>query len=143
MNSLVSDYNSAYFKSKLVAGEVYTDISYTFIHPATGNLLLSSDLEAIKNSIKNIVLTPKGSRPFNPEFGSRVGNLLFENASPLITIAMRSEIFKVISKYERRVKDVVVDVSDDNDDNTYNISISFTAQYDTQVEFSFKLNRIR
>lgn len=143
MNSALSDYNKSGYIASPISGEVYRDVSFTFIHPASGDVVVSTDLEAIKNSIKNIILTPIGSRPFFPDFGTRVTNLLFELADPQTERILEDEIITGIMRWERRVTNVRAIVNDYSERNTYVVTIYFTATYGINAELKFLLNRIR
>lgn len=143
MNSILSDFNRPNYQPSVVAGEIYKDISFKFIHPATGDILASTDIDAIKNSVKNIILTPIGSRPFFPEFGTGVSNLLFEPAGALTGAAIKDEIEEGIRKFEPRVNRLEVQVADDHERNAYRITILFSTTYSQNVEFVFLLNRTR
>jgi len=143
MNSILSDFNRPNYQPSVVAGDIYKDVSFSFIHPATGDLLLATDIEAVKNSIKNIVLTPRGTRPFFPDFGTRVNNLLFELASPITASQIKDEIVDGVQKFEKRVSTFQVRVDDDHERNAYRITTTFKMSYGTQVEFIFLLIRNR
>ena len=143
MNSILSDFNKPNYQPTVVAGNIFKDVSFSFIHPATGDLLLATDIQAVKNSIKNIVLTQKGTRPFFPDFGTRVNNLLFELASPITSSQIKEEITTGIEKFEKRISRFQVQVSDDHERNAYRITILFQMSYGTQVEFIFLLTRNR
>lgn len=143
MNSILSDYNKPNYHATVVAGPIYRDLSFSFIHPGTGDILPATDVEAIKNSVKNIVLTPLGSRPFLPEFGTRVASALFELADEQTAAFIKDEISNGIRKWESRVSNLNVQVSDDADRNSYRVTIVFTTTYNAQVEFVFLLNRTR
>lgn len=143
MNSILSDFNRPSYQPTVVAGDIYKDVSFSFIHPATGDVLLATDIEAVKNSIKNIILTPRGTRPFFPEFGTRVRRLLFELASPITASQIRDEIVSAVEKYEKRVSTFQVRVDDDHERNAYRITATFRMTYGTQVEFIFLLIRNR
>ena len=143
MNSILSDFNRPNYQPTVVAGDIYKDVSFSFIHPATGDLLLATDIEAVKNSIKNIILTQKGTRPFFPEFGTRVNNLLFELASPITASQIKDEIISGVQKFEKRVSTFQVRVDDDHERNAYRITSTFQMSYGTQVEFIFLLIRNR
>lgn len=143
MNSILSDFNRPNYQPTVVAGDIYKDVSFSFIHPATGDLLLATDIEAVKNSIKNIILTPKGTRPFFPEFGTRVNNLLFELASPITASQIKDEIMDGVEKFEKRVSTFQVRVDDDHERNAYRITTTFQMSYGTDVEFIFLLIRNR
>ena len=143
MNSILSDFNRPSYQPTVVAGDIYKDVSFSFIHPATGDVLLATDIEAVKNSIKNIILTPRGTRPFFPEFGTRVSRLLFELASPITASQIRDEIVSAVEKYEKRVSTFQVRIDDDHERNAYRITATFRMTYGTQVEFIFLLIRNR
>lgn len=143
MNSILSDFNRPSYQPTVVAGDIYKDVSFSFIHPATGDVLLATDIEAVKNSIKNIILTLRGTRPFFPEFGTRVSRLLFELASPITASQIRDEIVSAVEKYEKRVSTFQVRVDDDHERNAYRITATFRMTYGTQVEFIFLLIRNR
>jgi len=143
MNSILSDFNRPNYQPTVVAGDIYKDVSFSFIHPATGDVLLATDIEAVKNSIKNIILTPRGTRPFFPEFGTRVSRLLFELASPITASQIRDEIVSAVEKYEKRVSTFQVRIDDDHERNAYRITATFRMTYGTQVEFIFLLIRNR
>lgn len=143
MNSILSDFNKPNYQPTVVAGDIYKDVSFTFIHPATGDVLPATDLDAIKNSVKNIVLTPIGTRPFFPEFGTGVSQLLFEPAGGLTGAAIKDEIIDGIRKFEPRVSKLQVDVTDNHEQNAYRITILFSTTYSQTAEFIFLLNRTR
>lgn len=143
MNSILSDFNRPSYRPTVVAGDIYKDVSFSFIHPATGDVLPATDIEAVKNSIKNIVLTPRGTRPFFPEFGTRVSRLLFELASPITASQIKDEIIDGVQKFEKRVSTFQVRVDDDHERNAYRITTTFQMSYGTTVEFIFLLIRNR
>ncbi len=143
MNSILSDFNKPNYQPTVVAGDVFKDVSFSFIHPATGDVILATDIEAVKNSIKNIVLTPQGTRPFFPEFGTRVNNLLFELASPITASQIKDEIISGVTKFEKRISRFEVQVADDHERNAYRITTTFQMSYGTDVEFIFLLTRTR
>jgi phage baseplate assembly protein W len=143
MNSILSDFNRPSYQPTVVAGDIYKDVSFSFIHPATGDVLPATDIEAVKNSIKNIVLTPRGTRPFFPEFGTRVSRLLFELASPITSSQIKDEIIDGVQKFEKRVSTFQVRVDDDHERNAYRITTTFQMSYGTTVEFIFLLIRNR
>ena len=61
------------------------------------------DSSAINNSIRNIILTPKGSLPSNPEFGTNLGSRLFDQLDHITETAMRSTISDALNKFEKRI----------------------------------------
>jgi len=132
--------------SPLVATErVYADLSLDMlVHPNTADIIPLKDVNAVKQSIKNIVLTSRGEKLFKPKFGGRVAEYLFENVTPFTAIALKSEIEDVIKLYEPRVSDVVVKVVDNSDSNAYDITIAFRViNINVGAEVSFQLKRLR
>ena len=143
MNSILSDFNKPNYQPTVVAGSVFKDVSFTFIHPVTGDVVPATDIDAVKNSIKNIVLTPIGTRPFFPEFGTRAGDLLFELADNFTASLIADEIEEGIKKFEKRISNFQVQVTDDHERNAYRVTTTFQMSYGTDVEFIFLLTRTR
>lgn len=105
---------------------IYSDIDFTFMpKPVTGDVALSYDQQAVIRSVRNLLLTNHFERPFNPDLGSNLNALLFENISPSLTMAIQNEIMSTISNYEPRalVKSVAVSVLPDQ--NSYTATITF------------------
>lgn len=142
-DNILGDRNNAGFTSSIVTSKTYRDISLTFIHPVRGNMIISNDLEAIKNSIRNIVLTPIGSRPFFPEFGTSVPDLLFENFGFPTNIDLQNEIREGIIRWEPRLSAIDVEAEPLIDDNAYRIRVVFQPNFQGVSEIEFLLNRIR
>ena len=104
----------------------YIDLDLDFgIHPGTGDISRKYGEEAIKRSIRNLVLTNFYDRPFQPSIGSSVQQLLFEPISASTAIFIKQSIVEVISNFEPRATliDVIVDVSADI--NSYDAKIIF------------------
>ena len=104
----------------------FKDISMSF-----ETNLLNDDLIALKNtsaiarSIRNIVFTQPGEKFFNPEFGSRVSESLFEVVDDVSSIAIRDEIRSSIINYEPRVRLLDVIVIPNVDDNEMNVTVKY------------------
>lgn len=81
--------------------------------------------DAIKRSVRNLILTNFYDRPFRSHIGSNAQALLFENANPLVEAFLKDAIVEVITNFEPRValKDVVVQFDIDN--NGYNVTLSY------------------
>lgn len=104
----------------------YIDLDLGFIvHPVKKDLLTLKDAEAIKNSVKNLVLGQHYERKFHPEIGSVVTSLLFENATPMTAINIQNSIEAVITNFEPRVKINSISVNVSPDENGYNATIEF------------------
>ena len=140
---LLSDYNLSK-SSNVTRQAVYADLDNSFsIHPIYNDVLPLVDLDAVKQSLKNLILTNTYDRPFQPNIGSNIRELLFENANILIELELEDKIKKIISQYEPRIRNSTVTVTDDSDRNAYRVSISFEVSYDTQTEIIIYLIRTR
>jgi phage baseplate assembly protein W len=104
----------------------FSDLNLLFtVNPATRDITKRLDEEAIKASVRNLIQTKNFERPFHPEIGCQVNNLLFENISPIIYQLMKKTIFDVLEKFEPRI--VVLDVlaQERPDSNELNVTIIF------------------
>jgi phage baseplate assembly protein W len=140
---LLSDYNLSQ-SSNVARQRVYADLDNSFsIHPIYNDVLPLLDLDAVKQSLKNLLLTNTYDRPFQPNIGSNIRNLLFENASILVELELQDKIKKTIAQYEPRIRNPIVNVTDESDKNAYRVSISFEVSYDTNTEIIIYLTRTR
>ena len=104
----------------------FKDISMSFeTNPLNDDLIALKNSSAIARSIRNIVFTQPGEKFFNPEFGSRVSESLFEVVDQVSTIAIRDEIRSSIINYEPRVKLLDVLVIPNVDDNEMNVTVKY------------------
>lgn len=104
----------------------FTDLDLNFTaHPVTKDIVLRYDENAIKTSLKNLILTSNYERPFHSEIGSPIKRLLFEPITPMLSVVIKRAIVDVVNNFEPRVQllDVNVQVSDDN--NSIIINIEF------------------
>ena len=123
----------------------YSDLDLDFIaHPTTGDVMKKVGEDAIKRSIRNLVLTNYYDRPFNPGIGSNVNKLLFDQPSPILENIMKDSIRTVIESFEPRVNIRHISVKLDNDNNGFNVSLLFSVNNSLQpVSSEFFLERIR
>ena len=104
----------------------FKDISMSFgSNPLTDDLIALKNANAISRSVRNIVMTLPGEKPFNPNFGSRVSSLLFENMDVITSGLILDEIRTSINNYEPRVELITVDVNPDFEGNSYDIVIVY------------------
>lgn len=107
----------------------FTDFNLSFeTNLFTKDILLKKDEDAVKASIKNLILTKNYERPFHPEIGSPVYGLLFENFDPIIKNTLEKVIEELITKFEPRAQILLVDVTDNSDENSIDIQIDFKMQ---------------
>ena len=104
----------------------YKDISMSFeTNPLNDDLVSLSDTSAIARSIRNIVFTSPGEKFFNPDFGSRVSESLFENVDNVSALAIKDEIKSSIINFEPRVNLLNTNVVPNPDDNEMNVTIEY------------------
>ena len=104
----------------------FKDISMSFeSNPLNDDLVSLSDTSAIARSIRNIVFTSPGEKFFNPDFGSRVSESLFENVDNVSALAIKDEIKSSIINFEPRVNLLSTIVVPNPDDNEMNVTIEY------------------
>jgi len=104
----------------------FLDISASWQNnPLSNDLIGLKNENAIARSVRNLILTTQGERPFQPVLGSNVNNLLFDNMDKLTASALKDEIRNTIENYEPRVEleDIIVDPNFDN--NEFNVTIQY------------------
>ena len=104
----------------------FKDISATFqINPLNRDLIQLKNANAIARSIRNLIMTVPGERPFNPVLGSQVTNLLFETLDKLTASTIKSEIENTILNFEPRVNLNQVIVKAQPDNNQFDVEIQY------------------
>ena len=104
----------------------FKDISMSFkVNPLNDDLIALKNSSAIARSIRNIVFTRPGEKFFNPNFGSRVSESLFENVDNSSAIVIRDEIRNSIKNFEPRVKLLNVFVRPNSQFNEMNVTIEY------------------
>jgi len=123
----------------------FTDLDLSFnINPNTKDIALKIDDNAIKNSLKNIILTRHYERPFFSHFGSNVTSLLFDNPTPGVSSIMKQEIFDIIKYHEPRVEIISIDLNYALDLLTVDLSITFRIINTLEpLVLNFALKRVR
>lgn len=107
----------------------FTDFNLSFeTNPFSKDILLKKNEDAVKASIKNLILTKNYERPFHPEIGSPVYALLFENFNPIMKNTLEKVIEELITKFEPRAQIISVDVTDNSDENSIDVQIDFRMQ---------------
>ena len=104
----------------------FKDISLSFkSHPITYDLLSLNDVSAINRSLRNLILTLNGERPFNSILGTGVNKSLFEILDVRVTTNIESEIRNVISNFEPRISVRKINVTPDFEQNGYHVLIDY------------------
>lgn len=125
--------------------KAYSDIDSAFnIHPNTRDVSLLINEDAVKTSIRNILLTRKGERVFNTLYGSDLQSILFENITPQTELTLKKYIETSITNFEPRAKLIEVIATGMPDENGYVVTIIFGVINKTEpIKLELLLNRIR
>jgi len=108
------------------SSRVYKDLNLNFgINPVTSDVTTVTDVNAVKRSVRNLLLTNHYDRPFHPEIGSNVQALLFENFGPITGNQLSRQIEELIANFEPRARVESVECFPLPDTNTYDIRIYF------------------
>ena len=109
-----------------MTSRAFKDINLSFKrHPVTNDVLTISDEDAIKKSVKNIVFTILGEKPFQPNFGSVINNSLFELNTSLNEVRVSDEIKQSLLNYEPRIDSVEVTTTIYPDSNELNCTVQY------------------
>jgi len=109
-----------------VASRAFKDINLSFKrHPVTNDVVVIRDEDAIKRSVKNIIFTILGEKPFLPRFGSVINDALFDLNTSLNEIRIKDEIVTSLKNYEPRIDNIKVNVSVYPDSNEMNATVQY------------------
>ena len=109
-----------------MASRTFKDINLSFKrHPVTNDVLTISNEDAIKRSVRNIVFTILGEKPFDPNFGSVINDSLFELDTSLNQVRVSDEITQSLLSYEPRISNVEVTASIYPDSNELNCTVQY------------------
>ncbi|OUV69060.1 MAG: hypothetical protein CBC89_01660 [Euryarchaeota archaeon TMED129] len=104
----------------------FKDVSMTFQkHPLTSDIIALKNESAIARSVRNIVFTVPGEKPFDEDFGSQISQALFENINDISANIIKSEIKSSLLRYEPRVNVREVKVEPNFDQNEFNATIIY------------------
>ena len=130
-------------RSKITARKWYTDIDLNLTaHPSSRDLSLKYDKDAVKRSLRNIMLTNNFERPFKPNFGANLRAMIFEANDPIIGQRIKERIAEQIKALEPRIGKVVVGVN--QRDNSIDIRVAYTISGSASYqEVEFSVSRVR
>ena len=110
----------------IVASRAFKDINLSFKrHPVTNDLVAIKNEDAIKKSVKNIIFTILGEKPYDPFFGSVINDALFELSTSLNEIGIAEKIKSSLARYEPRIDDIVVNSTITPDSNEMNCTVQY------------------
>ena len=129
------------FVKPVLYSDVYSNLDIELVK---NDLLKLENEESVKNSIKNILLTDKGERFFNPTFGSDIRRMLFENFTPATEQILKDLIKTAIKNFEPRAEVLDVKVFGNPDENSVALTIIFSVINKSEpVTLELTLNRVR
>ena len=109
-----------------MASRAFKDINLSFKrHPVTNDVLTIRNEDAIKRSVRNIIFTILGEKPFQPLFGSVINESLFELSTALSEMKVSDEITQSLLNYEPRIANTEVTVSIYPDSNEMNVTVQY------------------
>lgn len=133
-------------KSQVVARKKqHRDLDLSLkIHPIRKDIIPLKDDNAIKNALRNLLVSNFYDRPFSRDKGANLKGLLFEPADVFTRITMRKNLESVIRKYEPRVSIRSINIIDNADTNSYRINVNFKIKEDnTNESVSIVLRRLK
>jgi phage baseplate assembly protein W len=142
----LSDKNVSEKRAQIVSKtKGYSDLDLRLKqHPAHRDIVPLRDIAAIKQSVRNLVLTAEYDRPFQPNLSSGIRSLLFEPVDNITRAALRNEIVRVLEENEPRINVIYVQIEDRSAANTYYVSIKFNIiNFVEDVEIQLYLERVR
>ena len=128
------------------SSRVYKDLNLNFTrNPVTGDVATVTDVNTVKRSIRNLLLTNHYERPFHPEIGSDIPALLFENFGPITGNQLSRNIEEMILNFEPRARVETVECFPVPDSNRYDVRIYFYVEnLPTElIEFQTILESVR
>ena len=109
-----------------MASKAFKDINLSFKrHPVTNDLVVIKNEDAIKQSVKNIIFTILGEKPFLPLFGSKLNSSLFELDTNFNETKISDEISSVLLNNEPRISNILVSVINPDDTHELNVTIQY------------------
>ena len=122
----------------------FSDFNNSMVTKGDGDLAKTVDEFAVAQSIKNLILTDKMERPFQPTLGCDIRKSLFENFTPQTITVAKQRIAETIGQYEPRAEIINIDASPHEDNNALNMTIIFSLiNSDVEQTLGLVLERIR
>lgn len=125
--------------------DLYSDFRTDFAtHPVTKQLIKLTDEQAIRRSLRNIILTMPTERLFSPKLGCSIYRMLFEPITAQTSEAIKNEILTTVNNFEPRAKIISVAVVPDFDNDLYRVNITYAiVNMKEPSNISITLNRVR
>ena len=123
----------------------WSDLDLDFqAHPVTKDIVVKTDVEAVKRSVRNLILTNRYERPFQPQIDGGVTRHLFELSSPMTKSNIQGAVKLAIANFEPRAEVISVFVGGDLDRNGFEVTIEFrVVNHPNPVTIELFLERLR
>ena len=123
----------------------FIDLDLNFLpNYVDGDVTVKLNEEAVKRSLRNLILLRRFEKPFHPEISSGIQDMLFENPSPVVYSVLKGQIEELIRRYEPRVNNLAIGFLAEPDKNSVTLNIKFTVANRPQlIETNILLERTR
>ena len=139
----LNDYSKPSTKVDAIKNE-YTDLDLLFVaNPISGDVTTKKDADAVKRSVKNILMTNHYERPFKPNFGANLRARLFELDEIGGRKNLEKDIVETLSALEPRIANIKVQIAD-LDNNNLDVRVAYIVKNGLrQSQVDFKVSRVR
>ena len=118
-----------------IASRTYKDFAYSFFaNPMSGDVGKKTGADAVKSAIVSILKTNHNERMFQPEFGSNIRALLFEQMNPITEQRMKTEVENAVRNHEPRAEILGITVTGQEEQNRYLVSILFNVSSEAEPQ---------
>ena len=124
---------------------IYSDFDRDLTpHPVSGDAARKTNEDAVKESIRNLIMTDRLERPFRPDIGCDIRKMLFDNFGPETELLVRESVMSTIEAYEPRAEVIDIKIITQPDANAFNLTITFRVINNSETTLlDLVLNRIR
>ena len=124
--------------------KTYKDIDLTFTARTMGDLFKKTDAAAVKQAVKNLLLTNHGEKPFQPFYGGDLNRFIFQLSSEFDEVEIEERVMSAINNHEPRAAVRSVEANIDDDDNSVEVTVNFQViSTEENVELRVSLTRLR
>ena len=142
MSIASSDYSTAR-SSNVASRRLYSDLDLGLpIHPVKKDIIPLSDIRAVKNAVKNLVLTNFSEKPFQPRFGGNLNSFLFALNTDIDDDDLREQIIQAIEIFEPRIQVLNIDTNLRDDSHEIKVTVTFK-MINTSETISTQVNLTR
>ena len=140
----IEDGNLAIKSIRTTQKRTYKDIDLSFAKKTTGEIFKKTDAAAVKQAVKNVLLTSRLEKPFNPDFGAGLNRFLFDLNTTFDRFEVEDAIVSTLARTEPRARVIDIDSVILPDDYTVNITVKFRVlSTDTIEQVTVSLTRLR